>query len=195
MTGRRCRPEAAIFEATLALLAEHGFAGLTMDAIAARARVGKATIYRHWGSKAELVIDAFGSLVEPASVPETGSLREDLRLVVRGLVAAITRPPLARMLPPLVDAAERDARLAELHGRFTEERRRGVKGVLERAVARGQVSAGTDLDLAVDLLAGPVFYRRLISHAPLDAAVADRVVDAVLPLLVSPAAGAPADAG
>ena len=184
--GRSGRAQAAILAATLELLAEEGFAGLTVDATAARAGVGKATIYRHWRSKAELVIEAVGTLVEPAPVPDTGDLREDLLVVVRGLTERLTRSALARIVPTLVDAADRDPELAELQRAFTAERRRALEGVLRRAAEHGDLSPGVDVEVAVDLLAGPVFYRRLVSRAPLTERFAERVIDAVLPYLVPP---------
>lgn len=182
---RSSRSHAAILTATVDLLAELGFAGLTVEGIAARAGVGKSTIYRHWGSKAELVIEAFGSLTRATAPVPTGHLRTDLVEWVGAIVAAISTPPLAPILPSLLDAAERDPELAELHRRFTAQRRRSVLDILETAMTEGAVDLGTDLQLIADLLAGPVFYRRLISREPLGASYAERLVDAVLPLLAA----------
>lgn len=187
---RSSRSHAAILTATVELLAELGFAGLTIEGVASRAGVGKSTIYRHWRSRAELVIEAFGSLTCTSPPHCTGDLRADLIERVKVLVAAISSPPLAPILPSLLDAAERDAELAELHRQFTAQRRRVVLDVLESAKAEGTVAAGTDVELVADLLAGPVFYRRLISRAPLGPAYAERLVDALLPLLAAhPAPG------
>ncbi|MDP9071944.1 MAG: TetR/AcrR family transcriptional regulator, partial [Actinomycetota bacterium] len=186
-TRRRSRrSEAAILQATLELLAERGFAGLSIDATAARAGVGKATIYRHWRSKAQLVIEAVGTLAPAQPEPDTGNLRDDLLVVLTGLVKGLTRSPMAHILPSLVDAAERDAELAELHRAFTAQRRQTLERVLRRAAQRGELAGDADLEVAVDLLAGPVFYRRLVSRAPLTPRFAERVVDAVLPHLTPP---------
>lgn len=180
---RSSRAHAAILAATVDLLAELGFAGLTIEGIAARACVGKSTIYRHWTSKAELVIEAFGSLTPTGPPGRTGDLRTDLVERVRAIVAAVTNPPLAPILPSLVDAAERDPELAELHRRFTAQRRRFVLDVLEAGIDQGAVGPTADVELVADLLAGPVFYRRLISRAALGPAYAERLVDALLPML------------
>jgi len=180
---RSARCHAAILESTVELLAESGFAGLTVEGVAARAGVGKSTIYRHWRSKAELVIEAFGSLIHTAPPVHTGDLRTDLVERVRTVIAVISQPPLAPILPSLLDAAERDPELAELHRRFTAQRRRTLLDLLDAGVAAGTVLPGTDVELVADLLAGPVFYRRLISRAPLGPAFADRLVDTLLPLI------------
>ena len=184
---RSSRSHAAILESTVDLLCELGFAGLTIEGVAARAGVGKSTIYRHWRSKAELVIEAFGSLIRTAPPVHTGDLRTDLVERVRNVSAVISSPPLAPILPSLLDAAERDPELAELHRHFTALRRRGVLDVLDAGMAAGTVAPGCDVELVADLLAGPVFYRRLISRAPLGPAFADRLVDALLPLITGSA--------
>lgn len=190
---RSSRCHAAILAATVDLLAELGFAGLTIEGVATRAGVGKSTIYRHWRSKTELVIETYGSLTRSTPPVHTGDLRTDLVERVQAIAAAVSNPPLAPILPSLLDAAERDPELAELHRRFTAQRRRFMLDVLEAGIAAGTVHPGTDVELIADLLAGPVLYRRLISRAPLGQTYADRLVDALLPLLAPPAA--PPDAG
>lgn len=177
---RNRRSEEAILTATVDLLAEVGFAGLTIDGIAARAGVGKATIYRHWSSKAELVIEAFTGCLEPLELIDTGSLRGDLVQAIRRLIRVLTDSPAAHIVPTLVDAAERDPELAELHRSFTAERRKSMVEILQRGVERGELPAGSDLDLLCDLLAGPVFYRRLVTHRPFDRRFAERLADTVL---------------
>lgn len=187
---RSSRAHADILAATIDLLADLGFAGLTIEGIAARAGVGKSTIYRHWSSKAHLVIEAFGSLARAEPPVRTGDLRTDLVARLRAVIAAVNSPPLGPIIPSLIDAAERDPELAELHRRFTAQRRRFVLDVLESAIDQGVVAPGADVELVADLLAGPVFYRRLISRAALDSGYAERLVDALLPLL-QPAGGSP----
>jgi AcrR family transcriptional regulator len=180
---RNERSYQAILSATLELLAEVGFAGLTIDGIAARAGVGKATIYRHWPSRAQLVLEAIGDVTKRPDPPDTGVLREDLLIMVERLNHGVTKGPLAPLLASLVDAADRDPELAELHRTFSAKRRADVKDILQRAIDRGELPAGTDLELAVDLLAGPVIYRRLVSHAPVGRQYRARLVDAVLAAL------------
>jgi AcrR family transcriptional regulator len=179
---RSQRSEAAILDATLALLGEVGFSGLTVDGIAARAGVGKATIYRHWPGKAHLVVDAFRSRIPPMAMPDTGSLRQDLVAVVGFLVQGLGHSPLTRILPALVEAAERDPELERLFKEFGAERRAILRGVLQRAAARGELRPDLDLELALDLIGGPIFARRLVIREPLTPAYAQSLVDALLVL-------------
>ena len=179
---RSRRSEEAILDATLALLGEVGFSGLTIDGIAARAGVGKATIYRHWPGKAHLAVDAFRSRIPPMAAPDTGSLREDLLAVVGFLVHGLAQSPLSRILPALVEAAEHDAELESLFKEFGAERRAVLMGILERAAARGELRPGLDLDLALELVTGPIFARRLVLRRPLTPTYAEALVDALLVL-------------
>lgn len=180
---RSQRAETAILDATLELLGELGFAGLSIDGIAARAGVGKATIYRHWDGKAHLVIDAFRRSVPEMVEPDTGSLREDLYAILRRMAEHLGGSCLAPILPSLIDAAERDPELRRLHGEFSAERRAKFARVLERGRARGELGPDVDLELAIDLLTGPIFTRRLITRKPLTRAYAIQLVDALLPVL------------
>lgn len=180
---RSSRAHASILAATVDLLAEVGFAGLSIEGVACRAGVGKATIYRHWSTKAELVIEAFTSLTRCNQPVRAGDLRTDLVECVSAIVAAVTSPPMGPILPSLLDAAERDPELAELHRQFTAQRRRFLLDVLASGIDQGVVKPGADVELVADLLVGPVLYRRLISRAPLGPDYAERLVDMVLPLL------------
>lgn len=177
---RIARSKAAVVEATLALIAERGVANTTVDEISERSGVAKTTIYRHWDSKGEVVLDAISGLVQPPPIPDTGALRTDLVALVEGLVGALTSSPLAPMVPSLMDAAARDPEFAKLHGRYAQQRHRAVRAVLERGVERGELSPDVDLDVALALLAGPVFYRRFVSSSPLDPTFGHQVVDVVL---------------
>ena len=193
MTERRSeRSHRAILDATVELLCEHGFGGLTIDGVAARAGVGKATIYRHWDSKNELAMEALSDVLPVATTPDTGSLRGDLLQLVHGIISRLTSSPLAALMPSLVDASERDADLRELHRGYVCARREVAVDLLRRAVERGEVRAGVDPSLVADLLAGPLFYRRLVVHEQLDEAYAERLVDLVIAAV---GAGVPATTG
>ena len=184
-TRRRSRrAETAILEATLVLLGEVGFSGLTMDGIAARAGVGKATIYRHWASKAHVVVDAFRAHIPPVPVPDTGDFREDLLTVLCYLVHGLTASPLARIFPSLVEAADRDPGLERLFLEFGRERRAVLRGVFERAAARGELRPGLDLEVALEVVVSPIFARRLVFRTPPTAGYIEEVVDLVLPVLL-----------
>ena len=178
--ARACRSGDAILAATLELLAERGLEGLTVDGVAARAKVGKATIYRHWRSRAELVMDAMGCLPMPAVPEHTGDLRTDLCATFTALAGVLTDPDRSRLLATLVDAAERDPELGALHVDHGAERRAPARSLVHAAVERGELAAGTDPDLVVDLLVGPLFYRRLLAHEPVTADYVESVVDTVL---------------
>ena len=183
MRRRSRRAEAAILESTLALLGEVGFSGLTMDGIAARAGVGKATIYRHWPSKAHVVVDAFRTHIPRLEAPDTGDLRDDLLAVMRHLAEGLSRSALSRILPSLVEAAEQDPDLRRLFAEFTTERRAVLRRILEQAASRGELRPDLDFEVAMDFLVGPIFTRRLITRKPLNRRFADQVVDLALPVL------------
>lgn len=178
--ARACRSGDAILAATLEVLAERGMEGLTVDGVAARAKVGKATIYRHWRSRAELVMDAMTSLPAPGPLVPTGDLRADLCTAFAGLQEVLGDPERSRLLAALVDAAERDPELAQLHIRHGAGRRAPARALVAAAVDRGELTPGTDPDLAVDLVAGTLMYRRLIRHQSVTPEVVEAVVDAVL---------------
>ncbi|WBC16543.1 TetR/AcrR family transcriptional regulator [Micromonospora sp. WMMA1998] len=173
------RTRALVIDTVLALLAERGVAGTTVEAVAERSGVAKTTIYRHWDGQAALVLDAFAEVRRPPEDPDTGSLRGDLLALVTGLAVAVSRGPAAGLWFALVDAAERDPRLRELHHREAETRHDVILRVVERAVARGELPRGTDPTEVLDLLAGPVFYRRA-TRGDVDRRFAERLVDVVL---------------
>jgi AcrR family transcriptional regulator len=158
---RIVRTRHAVLEATLALLVEHGYDGLTIEALADQAGVAKTTIYRHWATKEEVVIAAVSSLKAAPEVPDTGSLRADLRALMRGLAAGLRRSRWVHVLPAVLDASERHPELRRLHRELVLERQRPSRLALERAVERGELEPDADIDLGVALLAGPLFYRRL----------------------------------
>jgi AcrR family transcriptional regulator len=178
---RSAEADQAIVDAALAVFAEEGFDGLTMEAVAARAGVGKATVYRRYPGKAELVIRA-ASCLSAAEAPEadTGSLRGDLQAIARNLVHLLTATVAGRCVPELVAALPHCAQLAGEHRRFIAARRRLTVRAVDRAVARGDLAADTDAEIVADLLAGPIFYRHLVMRGCLDNRYADRVVEAVL---------------
>src|SRR5437660_1171816 len=157
------RSEDTILRATLDLVAEHGVSGVTVDAVAARARVGKATIYRHWGSRARLVHDAISCMKDPVEEPNTGTLHGDLVSLVRQVVNYLQQEDTARVLPSLLDAAVRDPELAELRIDSSRHRRAFFERAVEHAVERGELSKDVDVQLLIDLVVAPFFYRRLMA--------------------------------
>jgi AcrR family transcriptional regulator len=172
----------AILGATLELLGEDGFDGLSIEAVAARAGVGKTTVYRRWPSKIPLVVDALTAMKAPtqAAVAEGMSTREALVRAMGGF----TKPDqgsAARVLAGLVDAMSRNEELAAaVRSVLVAERERGLVAVIERGKARGEIRPDVDARVMVDLLGGPVVLRRLITGAPVNQRLAHTIVDLVL---------------
>jgi AcrR family transcriptional regulator len=161
---REARPRRAAIEATLDLIAERGFRGLTTDAVAERAGISKATMYRRWRSKEDLVVDAVASLVvSEIAVPDTGSLRGDVRALLRDAVKLYADERPGKLIPDLV-----------------AERRAALSTVIDRARARGEVRPDVDTELCLDLLGGVVYYRFLITGGPLDQRLADDLADVLV---------------
>ena len=181
--GRPRNPDAdeAILTATLDLLAAHGYAGISTDRIAAAAGVSKATIYRRWASKDDLLVAAAQSLAREVPAPDTGSLRDDLAHIAQGLATVFAHPRTARLIAALAERMLHDERLATaLRSGFLAERRDAARVALERARTRGEVRSDVDPELAVDLLAAPFYYRVLITGEAVDDALAEQVVEVVL---------------
>jgi AcrR family transcriptional regulator len=169
-----------VLAAAVDLLVERGAAGTTIEAVAARSGVAKTTIYRQWDDQGALVLDAFAILLAAPEAPDTGSLRDDLATLLAGLAGALSTGPAAALMPELIAAAERDPAFAALHRRETEARHRAVRDVLARGVERGELPGDADLDLLVDLLAGPLFHRRWFTGTPATPAFAAAILDTVL---------------
>lgn len=169
----------AILEATLELLAKVGYDQLTVAAVAARAGVGKATIYRRWPSKLPLVVEAFQQLPELAEA-DTGNVVADLTSVLRSFVEIIDTTPLACVLPILAGERARDRSLAEVLAPVFKARRAPLIGVLERAVSRREIPPDIDLEAAADVIMGPIVTRLFFTSTPLDPAKVKPFVDAAL---------------
>ncbi len=158
----------AIIRATLELLLETGYRSLTMDAVRARAGVGKATIYRRWSSKEELVRDAIVFMHDDIQAPDTGSVRGDFEGMAARVRSAAQRSGAATFMPRLLGETANDP---ELHAIFSanlvEPRRAQMRAILARAVARGEIRDDVDVELMIDLFAGPIIYRLLITRGDL----------------------------
>src|SRR4051794_756996 len=176
------RLDKAICDAALELIAGHGIADLRMDAVAKMAGVGKAAIYRRFRSKDELIAAVVSQVVGGEIViADTGSTAADLR-VLMDEACALYRDTLAGpMMPALVEAMHRDSDLRRLiREGFLTGRRAALAEVLRRGVQRGDLDVEIDIELALDLLGGPLFYRLLITGGPLDDRLAAGVVELIL---------------
>lgn len=178
---REARADRAILEAALELIAEGGVPDLRMDAVAARAGVGKAAIYRRYRSKDELVAAAVAALVSEITVPDTGSTHADLLALMRDAVEVYSGPVAAGAMPSLVEAMSRNPELAEaVRDGFLAARRSALREVLDRGIGRGDLTQDLDAELALDVLGGPLFYRLLITGGSLDEQLAAGVVELIL---------------
>ncbi len=178
---RSAEADEAILDATLELFADAGLEGLTVEGVATRAGVGKATVYRRYPGKLELVVASLRAAADAASPPpDTGTIRSDLRELVDTLIGRLTRTAVGRAMPMLVAEAARVPELAAEHQAIVREKRGRVRAVVERAAARGDLREGVDADLVVDACVGPVFYRFLVTRAPLDARFVSAHVESVL---------------
>ena len=180
MDTRVIRSRTAVIAATLDLLAERGITGTTIEAVAERSGVAKTTIYRQWDGQPELVLDAIGTTVHTPNDPDTGTLRGDLFDLLGGLADALNTSPAAGLMPALIDAAERDPAFAALHQSEAAQRHQTVLTAIARGIDRGELPADADPAEVLDMVAGPVFYRRLVSSGAVDRAFAQRIVDRVL---------------
>jgi AcrR family transcriptional regulator len=176
------RADRAILETTLELIAERGAHAFRTEDVAARAGVGKGAIYRRYRSKEELVTAAVAALVrEEIAVPDTGSTRGDLLALMREAVELYRSSLPGRLMPKLIGAMADNQELARaVRDGFLAVRRSALSEVLRRGVERGDLRSDLDLELALDVLGGPLFYRLLVTGGPLDEQLAEGVADLIL---------------
>jgi AcrR family transcriptional regulator len=155
---RSAASEKAILDATLELLMEEGYGGLTTDKVALRAGASKSTMYRRWPSKQHLVIAAFDSTPE-LQIPDTGSLESDLYAVVKEYIHILNNTPLSGVLPALLGERAHNADLAKVLDPLIKRRAIPLRTVLNRAIDRGELPAKTNADLAAEIIMGPIQMR------------------------------------
>lgn len=174
-----------ILQATRELLIELGVGRLTIEGVAARAGVAKTTIYRRYRSKHDLALAVLLRMVNQiVSVPDRGDTRTELIEFVNGAVTVLGSTLMGRVMQGLVSDLATDSTLAEaFRGQIVAARLTEVRRLLDQGIARGDLRSDLDYGLVHELLFGPVYYRLLLSGAPLDAALAQRIVDAVMPAL------------
>jgi AcrR family transcriptional regulator len=177
------RPNASadeILDATVELIAEHGISGLTVDTVAVKTGVSKATIYRRWRSRAALIRDAIAGLHRPIADPDTGSLRGDLIILIKDLVDFLNRPGGGRVDASFLEASARDPELAALRRETAREARSAYERSIARAIERGEVPPDVDVRLFTDMVISPFLYRRLVDHSRARPADIEPVIDAAL---------------
>jgi AcrR family transcriptional regulator len=199
--SRRGRPRSeeahrAILAAVVALLAEHGLSGLTIEAVATHAGVGKTTIYRRWRTKNELVLEAMEQLRPPGPPPDTGSLLGDLRALVAVQRERLEASQLPRVIPRVLGESLEDP---ELHAQIVERAVGPIRAILEeivrRALERGELREDLDVETMIDILHASPIYTLLMARGAIEAVAG--VPERVVPMLlegVSSSSGAPASA-
>ena len=174
----------AILTAAIDLLLEQGLHAMSMDDVAQRAGVSKATIYRWWASKELLALDALATAwatPTPDAQRNTGSLRGDLLAGLRTWLRQLKQRPYGRVIAGLVAQAQTDPEFAKLYREhFVQPRRANTRELLRRAIDRGEIPPDTNIDVTLDLLYGPIYHRLLHGHAPLTDRFVQQVIDTVI---------------
>jgi AcrR family transcriptional regulator len=171
----------AILDATRDLIVEHGFADLRLEHVAARAGVGKSTIYRRWASKEELALELLLALAAPhITIEETGNTREEVTASVTNAIGGLTRSPFGPVIRALLSHIAVDPALGDpFRATVVQARRAEIASVIARGIERGDIRGDVNVDVATELLVGPVYFR-LIFGGELDDDFARRVVDTLL---------------
>lgn len=189
MTGDSCsvdprveRSRRLICEAAIVELAEVGYGAMTIESIARRAGVGKATVYRHWTGKLDLLESALTSITTEIVIPETGTARERIRAVLIWLAEYLEdeTSPSSACLPALVSAAQYDEAVRNSHRRFSAERRQVLIDVIDDGKSSGDIDTQIDSELLAETLVGPLFYGRLFSGTPFPPERVDEILDLLL---------------
>ena len=175
------RSRQVILQAALDELGQVGYGTFRIESVAARAGVGKSTIYRHWRDKLALIADAFETFhVQMVPNTEVGSPRERIESLVHHVAEVFVDSTFSVCIPALIEGAERDPRLRRFHHQYSAERRQSLIDVIAEGVAAGDFPAGLDPELAALALLGPIVYARLMSSEPFDPGRTHDLVDTVL---------------
>jgi len=187
---RSAEADRAILRAAVDLLADEGYGGVTMEGVAARAGVGKATVYRRWASKSALVVDAMNACRDSGwQPPDTGSAHDDLLVFVRGLLTQLRTSDAGRVMPALVTELARNPELAvAFRDGFIQPRRARVLEAVRRGVERGEVRPGVDPEVVADAIVAVLMHRFLITGMELDDDLPERVLDVLWRGIAAPAA-------
>ncbi len=170
-----------ILRAAVEEMAAVGYGGVTIEAIAARAGVGKSTIYRHWPDKLDLIADAFETFHEHAVPPVAGlTAREALAQLLGHVAEVVVDSLFSSCIPALLEGADRDPRLREFRHRYSALRRQSLTGLIAQGMADGEFRPGLDPELAAEALLGPIFYQRLMTSEPFDPRRVGDLIDLVL---------------
>ena len=175
------RSKHTVLEATYQLLTETGLGGFSVDEVSKRSGVAKTTIYRHWPSREELLLDACVTMGPKSQAPDTGNFKRDLTSLLEQIVHRLRTAPWAMVLPSIIDAAERDRPLAAVQAKIHAQMRSPISTIVDRANEKGELAKKLDSDEIVAQILGPLFYRRWFSREPLD----NRFVSSVVARIVN----------
>jgi AcrR family transcriptional regulator len=171
----------ALYRAFFEEWASHGFAALSLEAVAKRAGAGKAAIYRRWPSKLAMAREALDLVaVDLTATPDQGSLLDDLKALLLAIRRALRHPLIRRIVPDLNAELARSAAFADAMRPFQEARRARGEALFRRAIGRGELPADLDIDLANDLLVAPIFWRMTVVPGRTDRAYLDRLVSIIV---------------
>ncbi|MDF1522418.1 MAG: TetR/AcrR family transcriptional regulator [Trueperaceae bacterium] len=174
------RTRRVVLDAAIEVIAERGFAGATVDAIATRSGVARSTIYRNWDDPSALLLEAVRARVGPVAELVVGDVRQDLLAVCRHLATLLTQEPMASVAASLALESRRDPSLDALHRRFAEGRMRALAEVVEGAKACGDLPDAPDAETVATDLGAAIFFRAMVLRAPIEPAWLEAHVDACL---------------
>jgi AcrR family transcriptional regulator len=180
---RRGRPrsqdvDSAIHRATLQSLVEFGYAGTSIDGIAAGAGVGRPTVYRRYGSKAELLTAAVAAAFHESnpSVPDSGDSREDVRILLTNTIRMLRSTPIGEVVRAIVPELARHDELRRLARRLLNDRRELLRAAIHRGIERGDIDGATDVEITIDGLLGAIYLRLLFTGQPIPNRLAGELV-------------------
>ena len=165
---RIARSRTVVFAAAIEIVAERGFAGASIDAIAQRAGVARSTIYRNWPTRVDLLLEAVGSELDPIESLAMGDLRTELAAIGTHLAELLTSQRMGSVVASIILEARRDSELEELRQRFLASRRDAMNAVIGAAIARGDLPPDIDVQRAGDELAAQVLFQALVLRADVD---------------------------
>jgi len=178
LDARVRRSKEAVLTVTHQMMSETGLSGVSIDEVSKRSGVAKTTIYRHWPSRADLLLEACSKLGGKTEAPDTGSFRGDIELLVKEFASRLRMAPAAKILPSIVDAAEHDAKIAKLlHAQVHAGIMAPLYEVIERARTKGEVSRDQNASHLIAHIAGPLVFRRWFSGEPLDETFIHAIVE------------------
>jgi len=166
--------------AAIELIIERGATNLSIEEVAARSGVAKTTIYRHWPERASLIVDAARATFAHVVTPDTGTVRGDLETYFNELIRADLSGRVGRLMPSLIDAANRDPEIEMLVERLSIERQEPVMTIIGRAQARGELPAELDRDVVIGTVIGPLVFRKMLLRRPVDPGYVAKCLDVVL---------------